>query len=139
MDITVRGAGIFGLSIAWICAMRGARVQVIDPNGPGAGASGGIVGALAPHVPENWNAKKAFQLRSLLAAPDFWANVEAAGGVSAGYARHGRWQPVAEAGLHLARQRVIGATNLWEGGRSGALSPSKLRLPARRAGWSTTR
>ncbi|WP_412509844.1 FAD-dependent oxidoreductase, partial [Roseovarius sp. SYSU LYC5161] len=60
-DITVMGAGIFGLSCAWCCLKRGARVRVIDPGGPGAGASGGIVGALAPHVPENWNDKKAFQ------------------------------------------------------------------------------
>jgi len=63
-DITVRGAGVFGLAIAWSCLLRGASVQVIDPAGPGAGASGGIVGALAPHVPENWNDKKAFQLAS---------------------------------------------------------------------------
>ncbi|WP_245626920.1 FAD-binding oxidoreductase, partial [Aestuariivita boseongensis] len=28
-DITIRGAGIFGLSIAWICARRGARVRLI--------------------------------------------------------------------------------------------------------------
>ncbi|HIF77741.1 MAG TPA: FAD-binding oxidoreductase, partial [Sulfitobacter sp.] len=62
VDVTVRGAGIFGLSVAWACALRGASVQVVDPAGPAAGASGGIVGALAPHVPENWNAKKAFQL-----------------------------------------------------------------------------
>ena len=65
MDVTIRGAGIFGLSIAWACALRGARVQVIDPNGIGAGASGGIVGALAPHVPENWNAKKEFQFQMI--------------------------------------------------------------------------
>ena len=48
--MTVRGAGIFGLAIAWTCARRGAAVRVIDPGGPGAGASGGLVGALAPHV-----------------------------------------------------------------------------------------
>lgn len=57
VEITVRGAGIFGLSIAWACLQRGATVQVIDPFGPAAGASGGVVGALAPHVPENWNIK----------------------------------------------------------------------------------
>jgi len=75
-DITVRGAGIFGLSIAWTLVQRGARVQVIDPHGPAAGASGGIVGALAPHVPENWNPKKQFQLESLLMARSFWAEVQ---------------------------------------------------------------
>ena len=72
-EVTVRGAGIFGLSIAYACLSQGARVHVIDPHGPGAGASGGLVGALAPHVPENWNAKKAFQLRALLMAEAFWA------------------------------------------------------------------
>ena len=56
-EVTVMGAGIFGLSVAWECLRRGARVQVIDPGGPGAGASGGVVGALAPPVPENWNHK----------------------------------------------------------------------------------
>ena len=70
-DVTVRGAGIFGLSVAWACAARGLRVQVVDPGGAGAGASGGLVGALAPPVPENWNVKKAFQLDSLLMAAAF--------------------------------------------------------------------
>ena len=116
VDITVRGAGIFGLSIAWACVQRGVRVQVVDPSGPGAGSSGGIVGALAPHVPENWNAKKAFQLDSLLMAPDFWAGVQDAGGVSPGYARTGRLQPLADdAALDLARKRAVTARDLWRG------------------------
>lgn len=114
VDLTVHGAGIFGLSIAWVAARRGVRVQVVDPNGPAAGSSGGLVGALAPHVPENWNAKKAFQLDSLLMAEAFWAEVDAAGGGSAGYARMGRLQPVLDAhALDLARQREATAKNLW--------------------------
>jgi glycine/D-amino acid oxidase-like deaminating enzyme len=115
-DVTVRGAGIFGLSIAWTCARRGAKVQVIDPHGPGAGASGGLVGALAPHVPENWNAKKAFQLDSLLMAQGFWDAVERTGGVSPGYARTGRLQPINdERTLELARARAVTADRLWQG------------------------
>ena len=113
-DITIRGAGIFGLSIAWACVQRGAVVQIIDPQGAGAGSSGGIVGALAPHVPENWNPKKAFQLESLLMAEDFWAQVEAAGGTPAGYMRTGRLQPIADAAaLALAEQRSRTAQDLW--------------------------
>ncbi|WP_147110279.1 FAD-binding oxidoreductase [Tateyamaria sp. syn59] len=113
-DITVRGAGIFGLSIAWVLARRGAKVQVIDPNGLSAGASGGIVGALAPHVPENWNPKKQFQLESLLMAEPFWAEVEATGGKSPGYARTGRCQPIADdTALALAQQRSETAKPLW--------------------------
>lgn len=115
VDITVRGAGIFGLSIAWTCLRRGASVQVIDPHGPGTGSSGGLLGALAPHVPENWNAKKAFQLSSLLMADAFWAEVESASGISPGYRRSGRLQPVADAaGLDLARDRAIKSRQLWE-------------------------
>ena len=47
IEITVLGAGIFGLSIAWELTRRGANVQVVDPHGPATGASGGIVGALS--------------------------------------------------------------------------------------------
>ncbi len=116
IDITVRGAGIFGLSVAWACVMRGASVRVVDPFGAGAGSSGGIVGALAPHVPENWNDKKEFQLESLLMAEGFWAAVEAAGGVSSGYGRTGRLQPVADdAAEGLARARGENAKSLWKG------------------------
>ncbi len=115
-DVTVMGAGIFGLTIAWSCLQRGAHVRVIDPNGAGAGASGGIVGALAPHVPENWNEKKAFQFDSLIAAEDFWRNVEATSGISSGYARLGRLQPIADArALELAQVRAKGAQELWRG------------------------
>jgi glycine oxidase len=115
-DVTVLGAGIFGLSVAWACVQRGASVRVIDPQGPGAGSSGGIVGALAPHVPEQWNEKKAFQFDSLLMAADFWAGVEAASGLPSGYARTGRLQPLADqAAVDLARARGRGAADLWQG------------------------
>ena len=116
VDVTVYGAGIFGLSIAWSCVQQGAKVQVIDPNGPGAGSSGGLVGALAPHVPENWNDKKQFQFESLLMAETFWAEIEAAGGKSSGYARLGRLQPIADDhALNLARARTDTAADLWQG------------------------
>jgi glycine/D-amino acid oxidase-like deaminating enzyme len=116
VDVTVFGAGIFGLSIAWVCARRGARVRVVDPFGPGAGSSGGLVGALAPHVPENWNQKKAFQFDSLMMAAAFWTDVEATGGVSAGYGRTGRLQPIADArALELAHARAKTAATLWQG------------------------
>ncbi|MDK3016616.1 NAD(P)/FAD-dependent oxidoreductase [Pseudodonghicola flavimaris] len=123
-DVTIYGAGIFGLATAWACCARGAKVRVIDPHGPGAGASGGLVGALAPHVPENWNDKKAFQLDSLLMAEAFWAGVEAAGGTSAGYGRTGRLQPIADdRALELARAREITAADLWRDHATWAVRP----------------
>lgn len=114
MDVTVLGAGIFGLAIAWEMTDRGARVRVVDPGGPGAGASGGVVGALAPHVPENWNAKKTFQLDALLAQPALWAAVAEASGMDPGYRRTGRLQPLGDAAaVALARSRVDGARAHW--------------------------
>ncbi len=116
VDVTIRGAGIFGLSIAWACARRGAKVQVIDPNGVGTGSSGGLVGALAPHTPENWNEKKDFQFQSLLYAEEFWREVDAVSGLSCGYARTGRLQPIAnENALSLAKARGETAKSLWQG------------------------
>lgn len=115
-DVTILGAGIFGLSIAWSCLKKGAKVQVIDPAGPGAGASGGVVGALAPHTPDNWNDKKAFQLDSLLMAEGFWAEVADASGMQPGYARLGRLQAIDdERVLALSRMREDTARTLWRG------------------------
>jgi Glycine/D-amino acid oxidases (deaminating) len=116
MDVTIRGAGIFGLSIGWACARRGAKVRIVDPGGIGAGASGGIVGALSPHVPENWNDKKAFQLSSLLMAEAWWAEAAGTGGGDPGYARSGRLQSIADdAALARARDRAANAQDLWQG------------------------
>ena len=115
-DLTVHGAGIFGLSIAWAAARRGAKVRVNEAKFPGAGSSGGVVGALAPHVPENWNSKKAFQLQSLLAAESWWEDVQSLGGTDPLYARTGRLQPIADgAALALAQARFENAKTLWQG------------------------
>ena len=116
VDLTVRGAGLFGLSVAGEAARRGAKVRVIEAVGIAAGSSGGIVGALSPHVPESWNAKKAFQLDSLLMAGGWWAAVEAASGLVSGSGRVGRLQPLADvAAVELARARGGQAQGLWRG------------------------
>lgn len=116
VDLTVRGGGIFGLSIAYEAARRGAKVRLIEAQQIGAGSSGGLVGALSPHVPENWNEKKAFQLASLLMAEDWWRGVANGSGLVPGYARLGRLQPLADAAaVTLARQRAETAQALWQG------------------------
>jgi len=115
-DVTVMGAGILGLTTAYACARRGARVQVIEAHRIGAGSSGGLVGALAPHVPDNWNAKKEFQLDSLLMAASFWHEVQGTGGTDPGYARSGRLQPLADAAaVAQAERRARTARDLWRG------------------------
>ena len=138
VDVTVRGAGIFGLSIAWACTRRGAKVRVIDTVGIGAGSSGGLVGALSPHVPEAWNPKKACQLESLLMAEDWWAAVEAVSGIPSGYGRLGRLQPLEDArAVDIARRRGETARDLWQGRADWRVVPvtGAAWEPASPSGW----
>jgi glycine/D-amino acid oxidase-like deaminating enzyme len=115
-DLTVMGAGVFGLSVAFECARRGARVRVVETARVGAGASGGLVGALAPHAPDGWDGAKAFQLESLLLAPGFWAEVTATGGLSAGFGAVGRLAPLADdRAVAQARARAGQAAQHWPG------------------------
>lgn len=125
IDVTLRGAGVMGLGCAFALARRGAKVRVIDPGGVGAGASGGVVGALSPHAPEGWDEGKAFQMESLLMAGAFWAEVREAGGVEPGFARTGRLMPIAEAkGLEAARRRSEAARDLWGGVAAWEVEPA---------------
>jgi glycine oxidase len=113
-DVTILGAGVFGLSIAFCCSLRGARVRVIDPAGVAAGASGGFVGALAPHTPDLWLPKKQFQLESLLYSRSFWPEVEANSNMMTGFSNHGRLQPINEERLvALALSRISDAEQNW--------------------------
>jgi glycine oxidase len=115
-DLTIMGAGIFGLSIAWAATKRGAKVRVIEARAIGAGSSGGPVGSLSPHVPDAWNAKKAFQLESLLMAERWWAAVAQTANLPTGYGRTGRLQPLADArAADIAKSRQSDAQTLWQG------------------------
>ncbi|MCV6823277.1 MULTISPECIES: NAD(P)/FAD-dependent oxidoreductase [Halocynthiibacter] len=115
-EITIMGAGAFGLSIAFLCAKAGAKVRVLEKDHIGAGSSGGLVGALAPHTPERWNSKKQFQFESLVMAEPFWREVEEISNEATGYGRIGRLQPInTERMLELAQERAEFAKDHWRG------------------------
>ncbi len=117
-DVLVIGGGIFGLWTARACLARGMTVTLADAARVGAGASGGMVGALAPHAPERWNEKKAFQLDALLGLPARIEALEAETGMSAGYARVGRLVPLSDAAARArARMRAEEARTRWRGAR----------------------
>ncbi len=134
--LTIAGGGIFGLACAWELLRRGQPVRVIEAAQIGAGASGGHVGALAPHAPENWNAKKQVQLEALIAAPEWWAKVAQAGGNDPGYARSGRIQPVPEGAAERMRERVTLARINWPdwAGMELTDSPDAALVPASPSG-----
>lgn len=104
-DLLVIGGGIAGLWCAERAMRAGLTTVLIEKRTIGAGASGGYLGALMPHQPVNWNAKKQFQLDGLLSLEDEIATLEAATGLSCGYRRSGRIMPLRDAGQ---RQRALG-------------------------------
>ncbi|WP_417684845.1 NAD(P)/FAD-dependent oxidoreductase [Roseibium sp.] len=93
-DLAVVGGGIFGLSIAYRALKEGLSVVVLEKDHIGAGASGGVLGALMPHMPARWNPKKEFQFQSLMRLEAFIQGLEAETGLSTGYGRCGRILPL---------------------------------------------
>ncbi|MEM9212282.1 MAG: FAD-dependent oxidoreductase [Pseudomonadota bacterium] len=115
-DVIVMGAGAWGLSVAWACARRGLSVRVVEAQRIGSGASGGLVGALSPHVPDQWNAKKQFQFEALASADQYWEDVAEVCGVDPAYGRIGRVIPILdESHRALSEARKRSAKDLWRG------------------------
>ncbi|MBV1864202.1 MAG: FAD-binding oxidoreductase [Rhodobacteraceae bacterium] len=115
-NVIVVGAGSWGLACAYACARRGMAVQVLEAGTIGCGSSGGVMGALAPHTPDQWEPKKQFQYEALLHAHDFWVEVDALSGIASGYGRIGRLVPLTTPrSLELALMRIETARKLWHG------------------------
>ncbi|MCB1385695.1 MAG: FAD-binding oxidoreductase, partial [Nitratireductor sp.] len=113
-DLIVVGAGIFGLWAARHALKRGERVRVIEKRRVGAGASGGFLGSLMPHMPDRWNAKKQMQYEALYSIGGAIAALEADTGLKCGFRRCGRLLPLKHGRMpaHLAA-RIEGARAHW--------------------------
>ena len=115
-DTAIIGAGVLGLWAARHVIKRGERVIVLEKRQVGAGASGGFLGALMPHMPDNWNAKKQFQFDGLSSLGEAVAALEADTGHSCGYRRCGRTMPLMhEKVLPQVVRRLEGAKANWGG------------------------
>lgn len=93
-DLAVAGAGIFGLSVAYRAIRAGLRVVVLEAERVGAGSSGGLLGALMPHMPARWNPKKEFQFQALSSLEGHIRSLESDTGLDCGYRRCGRILPL---------------------------------------------
>lgn len=130
--LIVVGAGVMGLWTAYLALGRGYDVMVLDAaDRIGCGASGGVVGALAPHLPDRWNPKKQFQFDALCALPDQISALEAETGMSAGYDRLGRAQPVRPGHLRFLEERLAGAERHW-----GKAAKLQLKSATAFSGWA---
>ncbi len=88
------GGGIMGLWAARKAAVSGLSVILLEAGLPGSAASGGLLGALFPWMPERWDEKKQFQFDALAGLPDEIARLEDETGLAAGYRRSGRLIPL---------------------------------------------
>jgi glycine oxidase len=98
-DAVVVGGGVVGLCCAWRLAQSGAEVLVLDRADPPAGATRVAAGMLAPIGELAFGEPELLRMTVAAAVgyPDFVAELEAATGLSSGYAQHGA--------LHVALDR----------------------------------
>ncbi len=87
-DITVVGAGVIGLTIAYSCARRGASVTVYDPD-PKRSASRAAAGLLIPCGGRISRAHLALRRASYDLYPDFIKELEEFSGQQCGFRREG--------------------------------------------------
>jgi len=94
VDLLIAGGGIMGLWAAVMADRSGLKTVLVERDRIGAGASGGVLGALMPYMPDRWDDKKQFQFDSLLSLEQEILGLEAQTGLSAGYRRSGRLMPL---------------------------------------------
>lgn len=102
--LVIVGAGVVGLWCALKAVRLGVSPLVLDAGAAGGGASNGHLGALMPHQPVNWSARKQAQLDGLLSLEREVALLERETGLSCGYRRCGRIVPLTS---ELQRERHL--------------------------------
>ncbi|MBX5203805.1 FAD-binding oxidoreductase [Rhizobium sp. NZLR1] len=113
-ELLIVGGGIMGLWAAVHAERRGIATLIVDAGKLGGGASGGLLGALMPHMPDRWSEKKQFQFDALVSLEAEIAMLEAETGLSAGYRRSGRLIPLPKPHLNkIARAHSEDAERHW--------------------------
>ena len=133
-ELVIVGGGIMGLWAAVKAERAGIDTVLVDQNLLGHGASGGLLGALMPHMPDKWNDKKQFQFDALLSLEREVAAIEAVTRMSCGYRRSGRLIPLPKPHLRdIALRHSEDAKRHWQEpvqGRSRHLRWDVLDRPA---------
>ncbi|MBP1883572.1 NAD(P)/FAD-dependent oxidoreductase [Sinorhizobium mexicanum] len=116
-EVLIVGGGIMGLWAAVMAGRAGIQTCLVESRSIGAGASGGLLGALMPHMPDRWNAKKQFQFDALVALEDEIAELQQATRLSADYRRCGRVMPLGKPHLReIALGHEQDAARQWISG-----------------------
>lgn len=117
MPLLIVGGGIMGLWAAVKAERLGIDTLLVEAGRLGGGASGGLLGALMPHMPDRWSDKKQFQFDALVALEAEIAGLEAETGLSGGYRRCGRIIPLPKPHLRgIAERHERDAVENWRSG-----------------------
>jgi glycine oxidase len=117
VELLIVGGGIMGLWAAVHAERLGVDTLVVDAGSLGRGASGGLLGALMPHMPDRWSEKKQFQFDALVSLEADIARIESETGLSAGYRRSGRLMPLPKPHLRtIALRHSQDAERHWQNG-----------------------
>ncbi len=103
--LLIAGGGVMGLWAALKAERLGIDTLLVDAGPLAQGASGGLLGALMPHMPDKWNDKKQYQFDALLSLQDEVRALEAETGRPAGYRRSGRLIPLPKPHLRTIAER----------------------------------
>lgn len=113
-DLVVVGAGVQGLWIGRKARASGLSVAIVEAGTSGGGASGGLLGALMPHMPLPWSEKKQFQFDALVELEALVEDLEAATGTKTGYRRSGRIMAIRSKRFHnTAVERAAATAEYW--------------------------
>jgi glycine oxidase len=130
VNITVVGAGVVGCAVAYELASRGARVEVIDPRGPGRGATGASAGILAPLIEGHSQALLRLGTCSVALWDDFVRRIQMESGLTIAYERSGTLQVALKEGqaaelLDLGRRLESGGVqhSVLDGHDAAKLEP----------------
>lgn len=105
VSLLIIGGGIMGLWAAVKADRLGIDTLLLEAGKIGHGASGGLLGALMPHMPDRWSEKKQFQFDALVSLEADIAAIEAETGLFAGYRRCGRVIPLPKSHLRAIAER----------------------------------
>jgi glycine oxidase len=130
VKISVVGAGVVGCAVAYELASGGADVQLVDPRGPGHGATGASAGILAPLI--EGHSPSLLRLGACSAAlwDDFIRRIQNESGQTIEYERSGTLQlaldePQAAELTELARRLELAgvAHSLLDGHQAATIEP----------------
>ena len=114
-DLLVVGGGILGLWVAKCAAEAGMDVILVEKSHCGSGASGGVLGALLPHLPNSMTEKNRFQFEALSELSATISELEQDTGITTGYDRCGRLMPIRNEGfLKTAKLCCEASSKNWK-------------------------